>query len=415
MPTKRRYTSAKQILKDLYSKNLDLYKERKRLHEILTQVAEVIFAVDEDYRLTLFNSSAEEVFKVKAEEVIGKKADTVMKMYLDDTETKASVKDFCFKTSVHKAFEDLKCEGETPIRIGKKDPKEGGSDYFKINFANISVKEKGADECVVSLTNITDEVEIDKQKDEFISIASHELKTPITIIKTNLWMFKHVGYEKMDEKQRHFIKEMDTGLIRLSKIVNNLLDISRIEQGRFVLDEKQHNFDSIINESMDFFEEVVEKKGLKLVKPKTKIGNWVVDKDRFREALDNLISNAIKYTDSGGIKVEVKKDTKQLTVTVTDSGPGISVSDQNRLFKKFSRAKEGLKQERPGASTGLGLYITKRIIEEMGGKVGVRSKVGAGSTFWFSIPKKKKSKSSGVGSELTHARVEAIKQEVKGK
>ena len=228
---------------------------------------------------------------------------------------------------------------------------------------------------------------LDKQKDEFISIASHELKTPITVLKTNLWMLQRSLGDKLKDKDKYFLDESQKGLERLTKIVNNLLDISRIEQGRFVLDNKENNLDEVIKESLDYFSEHASKRGLKLVYPKKKIGTLVFDKDRFREVLDNYVSNAIKYTQKGGIKVNVFDEGDFVKVSVADTGPGIKKSDIKKLFKKFSRATEGLKQMTPGASTGLGLYISKRIVEEWGGKVGVISKPGKGSIFWFTLPK----------------------------
>lgn len=401
------FTSFKKVARELYKKNLQLNVEHQRLEDILLQVAEAIFAVDADYNITLFNASAETMFGVRKEGVIGKNPDTFMTLLFDDTnQKKVSIKDYAFVKETPQLKDKLE-----RIVLNTKD---GNIMYLKLNYKNI-VYEKGSKECVISLADITQEVAIDKQKDEFISVASHELKTPISIVNTNLWMFKHISKGQIDKKQNHFIEEMEYGLSRLSKIVNNLLDISRIEQGRFVLDEKEVDLDLLIKESMDYFEDLTAKKGLKLIKPHKKVGKWVVDKDRFREALDNFISNAIKYTDKGGVKVNLDSDNKSVTVMVTDSGPGISVADQKRLFKKFSRAKEGLKQETAGASTGLGLYITKRIIEEMGGKVGVKSKAGKGSTFWFSIPRRAKVSGKDGGGAITKEKIEAIKQEVKAK
>ncbi len=229
---------------------------------------------------------------------------------------------------------------------------------------------------------------LDKQKDEFISIASHELKTPITILKTNLWMLQRSLGKSLKSKDKYFLEESQKGLERLSKIVNNLLDISRIEQGRFVLDLQPYNLDLVIKESLDYFKDQAKQAGLKLVYPKKKIGEVVFDKDRFREVLDNYLSNAIKYTKRGGVRVNVFNEGNYLKITVADTGPGIKKSDIKKLFKKFSRATEGLKQVTPGASTGLGLYISKRIVEEWGGKVGVVSQQGRGSVFWFTLPKK---------------------------
>lgn len=380
------YSSFKKIAKELYLKNFELYKERKRLHEILTQVAEVIFAVDQNYKVTLFNASAYELFNLKKGKVIGKDADKVLNLVIEGKKQKKfSVKDFCFKKNVNEAFSKMGYENPVPI-VYKKSEDEGV--FLKLNFTNIEIAgESSQKECVVSLSNITNEVAIDKQKDEFISIASHELKTPITIIKTNFWMFKYLTKEKLNEEVNKYIKEMDYGISRLSKIINNLLDISRIEQGRFVMEFTSFNLNELILESIENFKPVAEQKQLKLIYKNSKpIGNVYLDKERVREVIDNFISNAIKYTEKGGIALNAAQLKDEIKITVVDTGPGIETKDINRLFKKFSRAKEGLKQQNPGASTGLGLYISKRIVEEMGGQVGVNSVIGKGSSFWFSLP-----------------------------
>ena len=381
------YKSFKKIARELYLKNFEIYKERRRLHEILTQVGEVIFAVDKNYKITLFNLSAYNLFGLKGGEVVGRDVDDVIKLTLADKEnTVFSARDFCFKKSVEEAF--LKKGIETPVPLIYKQG-ENVIVYLKINFTNIEIaSDKNSKECVVSLSNVTNEVVIDKQKDEFISIASHELKTPISIIKSNFWMFKYLTENKIEKDLDKYIKEMDYGIDRLSKIINNLLDISRIEQGRFVIEETLFNFDELIKECVLNFKDLALQKKLKLISPKTKVGKLVADRERLREVIDNFISNAIKYTEKGGISLFIEISKEYLKVIITDTGPGIEERDMGRLFKKFSRASEGLKQEKPGASTGLGLYISKRIVEEMGGHVGVLSKPGKGSSFWFTIPVK---------------------------
>src|SRR3989344_1140996 len=395
--------SAKQILRELYSKNLELHRERERMHQILTQVAEVIFAVDDSYKITVFNSSAENVFKVKGSVVVGKPADKYIKLYFGNKDKLLKTKDYCFKDSLSKTFSNEEAqELGGKFRVKVLNSKGLLPLYFKLNYANIVFGPKDK-ECVISLSNITEEVELDKQKDEFISIASHELKTPISIVKTNLWMFKHLSKEVLEEKQTLFMREVDTGLERLSKIVNNLLDISRIEQGRFVLEEELADVDALIVSTIKSMEEVAIKKGLKVVYPNKKVGSMYVDKERFVEILENLLSNAVKYTEKGGIRINVFDEGKQIKVSVTDTGAGISEEEQKKLFKKFSRAQEGLKQHSLGASTGLGLYISKRILKEMKGDIGVMSKLGKGSTFWFSIPKskiKRKGKTKKIKSSI---------------
>jgi signal transduction histidine kinase len=374
-------------------------------------VAEVIFAVDQDYKITLFNSRAEELFKIPATSAIGEDADKVMNLFINDSDKLLSVKDYCFKENPLAAFKEVGFDSEVPLKFTADFDEEGNAEYFKLNFANIKVGDK-KDECVVSLSNITDEVKVDKQKDEFISIASHELKTPISIIKTNLFMFLFLFKGKLSSKHTHLAHEMEYGLTRLSKVVNNLLDISRIEQGRFILEEKEQNLDHIINETLDNFKDLVRNKKLKLYKPKHKAGKAFTDKDRFIEVLDNLLSNAFKYTDSGGIRVTILPNKQVVKISVTDTGPGISKKDQAKLFKKFGRAKEGLKREGAGASTGLGLYISKKMVHEMGGDIGLTSRAGKGSTFWFTVPRKKAVKKAGSSVDNKN-KIEKIKRQVK--
>jgi len=263
----------------------------------------------------------------------------------------------------------------------------GEPTYFKLRFNNIIVN-SDTKECVISLSDITTEVELDNQKDEFISIASHELKTPVTIVKTNLWMFEHTMQNKIDENQKHLLKETQTGVKRLSRIVGNLLDISRLENGDLVVNPKTGDLNKIIKDVIGEFDEIAIKKDIKLLFKESKTKEIFTDIDRLNEVLDNLVSNAIKYTKKGSITISVSENKKFIKFSVKDTGPGIPEKERSRLFKKFSRASEGLKQQVLGASTGLGLYISKRIIEQMGGKIGFESEVGKGSTFWFTILKK---------------------------
>lgn len=399
------YGVLQNVTKDLYKKNLALNIEHKRLEDILLQVAEVIFAVDQHCEISLFNAAAEKLFGIKKDTVIGNNPDNFLKLYSMSTGELINVGDFAFKKTLNSTL------SKSLERVYFLD-KNGVKTYFKLNFRNIYYA-KSEKECVVSLVDITHEVQVDMQKDEFISIASHELKTPISIVKTNLWMLKHFDEtnKNLDANQRKFLEEIDQGIVRLARIVNNLLDISRIEQGRFVIEEELEDVDAVIKGSIDTFKELAQGKNLKLVYPTKKIGKVYIDKDRFLEVLDNFISNAIKYTEKGGIKVNVWKEKKKIKVSITDTGPGISTEEQKRLFKKFSRAKEGLKQHSIGASTGLGLYISKRIVEEMNGEVGVKSTVGKGSTFWFTLPVSKlKHKKEG-----DVVNTEKIKQEVLSK
>jgi len=232
--------------------------------------------------------------------------------------------------------------------------------------------------------------ELDHFKDEFIAIASHELKTPLAVMKTNIWMLAYLS-KGFNKKQKKYVKDIEYGVKRMSRVVSNLLDISRIEQNRFILSIEKHNLTSIIDSVVTDLKKLAEKKGLKMIFEKPN-KNIIVctDKDRIVEVLTNYISNSIKYTEKGGIKVALEKVGGNVRVNVADTGPGIAPKDKRKIFTRFGRAGEGLRRSAVGASTGLGLYISKRIIEEMGGKVGFNSKSKVGSVFWFEIPIKTK-------------------------
>lgn len=368
----------KQIAQELYINNLELNKERKRIQEVLFQVAEIVFSIDQKFKIVVFNSSAEIAFNISKENAIGRHADEIINLISRKNSQPIKVKDYAFvnKDKVRQNLGD-------PI-IVKREADEDS--YYKLNFNNILIN-SDVKECVISLSDITDEIELDKEKDEFISIASHELKTPVTIIKTNLWMFEHTLSTELTESQKRLLGETDEGIKRLSKIVSNLLDISRVEQGRLVIEKKKVDINQLVDEVTTSYKELLKKKKLKLLFSKTRIKEVLTDRDKIIEILDNLISNGIKYTKRGHIKIAISSTRKEIKLSVSDTGPGIAKKDYPRLFQKFGRGNAGLKQQVLGASTGLGLYISKRIIEELGGKIGFTSELGKGSTFWFTIPK----------------------------
>lgn len=369
----------KQIAKELYLNNLELNKERKRIQEVLFQVAEIIFSVDQNFKIIVFNSSAEAAFNIKKEEAVGQKANKIIKLISNKNGELIKIKDFAFvkKEAIRKTLGD-------PVIVKNKTDENS---FYKLNFNNIIVNAK-IKECVVSLSDITDEIELDRKKDEFISIASHELKTPVIIIKTNLWMFEHTLKTKLNESQIRLLTETDEGIKRLSKIVSNLLDISRMEQGRLVIEKGEIDINELIEETVKSYNDVVSKKNLKIIYKGKKIKKIYSDRDKIVEILDNLISNSIKYTRRGEIKIKLSESSKSVKISVSDTGHGIAKKDYPRLFQKFGRGSAGLKQQVLGASTGLGLYISKRMIQELDGKIGFSSAVGKGSTFWFTIPKK---------------------------
>lgn len=235
--------------------------------------------------------------------------------------------------------------------------------------------------------------ELDKAKSEFMSIASHQLRTPLTGVMGYLSMILNNDYGKMKKEQREVIKEVFEATQRLIRLVNIFLNITRIEAGRFVLTFADTDMKELVEKEVHELMPNAEKKGLKLNYhgPKKKIPIIKADSDKIKDIVINLVDNAIKYTEKGSIDVYLDKTDSMVELIVKDTGVGIAPSEAKKLFQKFVRAGGGAKIDASGS--GLGLYILKRITEAHGGKVKVESEgAGKGTKFMVWIPIKPKKK-----------------------
>jgi signal transduction histidine kinase len=232
--------------------------------------------------------------------------------------------------------------------------------------------------------------ELHKLKDDFLSVASHELRTPMTIIKSYLWMLKEGKAGNLNIKQQEYITKAADGTKRMIRLINEMLNVSQLEQGGMSFDIRKINVCRIVDEVLSGLELKIEEKGLSADVHKEKEKAYVyADEPKLREVLVNLVSNAIKFTDHGGITLEIAESPSTVRVSITDTGRGITKDDQLRLFHKFGRLDYSYQTVAETSGTGLGLYIVKLYVEGMDGEVGVHSDgLGRGSTFWFTLPKK---------------------------
>jgi signal transduction histidine kinase/DNA-binding response OmpR family regulator len=239
---------------------------------------------------------------------------------------------------------------------------------------------------VLTLHDITAEREIASMKNEFVSTVSHELRTPLTSIKGYVDLILDGDAGEVDEIQREFLGIVKENADRLVALINDMLDISRIESGRVVLKIEPFDVADVLAGTVDSFRAVLEQTG-RVVKVRVSEGlpRAAADRDRIGQVLMNFVSNALKYSPNGGVVVISARHVGDfINVSVQDHGMGISREDVKQLFTKFYRIDNALTREIGG--TGLGLSICKSIIELHGGKVWVRSKPGEGSTFTFSLP-----------------------------
>ncbi|MBI2038332.1 MAG: HAMP domain-containing histidine kinase, partial [Candidatus Nealsonbacteria bacterium] len=230
---------------------------------------------------------------------------------------------------------------------------------------------------------------LDKAKSEFISIASHQLRTPLSVIKGYISMIIEGVYGKLSEKQASPLENVYQSSERLIKLVNDLLNLSRLEAGKIEFKPEPAFLENIVFSVAEELKINAEKKGLymKIMKPSASLPEIMIDQDKLRQVILNIIDNAIKYTQAGGITVALKQLDFWVRITVSDTGEGMAKEEMAGLFQTFTRAHAGTRLNIEGA--GIGLYVAKKFVEMHKGKIWAESQGrGKGSTFFIELPVK---------------------------
>jgi len=231
---------------------------------------------------------------------------------------------------------------------------------------------------------------LNKMKNEFISVASHQLRTPLSAMRWQAELLISKMSEGLDEKQMEKINNIDMLSLRMTRLVNDLLDVARIDQGRMKLEIKEVDVIPILKSILEeTIKPLASEKNVKIVFDENRSCSKIMtDEDKIRLVFENLLSNAVKYTLEKG-EVEIKCSVKEESVLfeVRDTGIGIPYSQQGQVFSKFFRSSNVARYQTEG--TGLGLYIAKSIIEQTGGKIWFESEENVGTTFFFTLPLKK--------------------------
>jgi signal transduction histidine kinase len=231
--------------------------------------------------------------------------------------------------------------------------------------------------------------ELDEAKDEFISIASHQLRTPLTTVKGYASMISEGDFGKLTTKQKEPVSEILDGSERMNRLVGDLLNVSRIQAGKFYIDTVEIDFEQLVAGEVKQLEQLAKSKKVELVykPPAKKLAPMMLDQNKTEQAVMNLIDNAIHYSASPGgghVQVSLEVHGNEVVFLVRDDGIGVPRDKQAKLFTKMFRA-DNAKEVRPDG-TGLGLYLVKRVVEDEGGHVVFASEPGKGSTFGFRLP-----------------------------
>lgn len=227
--------------------------------------------------------------------------------------------------------------------------------------------------------------QIDKAKSEFLSITSHELRTPLTPMKVQLQMLENGFFGQLTKKQQESVVILKRNAERLDRIIEDFLEVSRIEAARLRFVFRQTDLNHTIEETVSFMIGFAKEKNIHLEAKAGSLPFIEVDPDRVVQVLRNLIHNAIKFSSQGStIEVAAEKQHDHILFSVKDQGVGMSCEDQIRVFEPFYQVEETIKRQHGG--TGLGLTICRGIVEAQKGKIWVHSTPGKGSTFFFTIP-----------------------------
>lgn len=345
-----------------------LTAERDQQHEIFLAIAEPVLVADSAGEIELANSAARELFGLE-ESSVGSVRQVVGRELAD----------------VLADMGKRKTSAPRYVEIARE--QEGRLCWYRVACRGLSGKEEGGPasrRILAVFTEITALKAIQKRNADFVSAASHEMKTPLASIKAYTELL-HDGAADDEQTRDEFLGVIGGQTERLQRLIDNLLNLARIEAGVVEVHKAPRSLNELLSEAVDVMRPAAEQKSLTLSVELSPLYLGVLaDRDTLLQAAINLISNAIKYTRSGGVTLRSRTCGEEVAFEVEDSGVGLSDEDRQKVFEKFYRVK---KDKDMAAGTGLGLPLVKHIIEDVhGGRMEVESELGRGSTFRAVLP-----------------------------
>lgn len=340
---------------------------------IVETVREPLLLLDSDLRILTANRSFYKIFHVNKKETVRKLIYELGNGQWGQPKLRHLLEDILPQKSF---FQDFEIEHEFP-NIGKR--------VVLLNGRKIIQKNNNEPMILLTIEDITEKKQIDRQKDDFISIASHELKTPVTSMKLYAQLLQKHPLLTNDKKASDMLSKMDVQMNRLTELVASFMNVYKLGTGKLRLHRTHFELSKLVAEVCANFQYTVTSHTIEqdlILKAKV-----FADEARINQVLVNLISNAIKYSpDADKVKVNLSKTNAVVTVSIQDFGMGIPKEEQSRIYERFFRAKGKKEGKIPGL--GLGLFISCEIIKQHGGKIWVDSIERKGSTFYFSLPLK---------------------------
>lgn len=348
--------------------------ERNKLEAVLLSIANGVVVCDDDDKVVLVNNAAQKLLEVDETQLLN----TQIQQYIDTSGN------YCFKDKIEQ-FKD------TPLEEIENKPIEFNiivdERVIKSIISPMFTRNKDYVGYIIVLIDMTKEAEMEQMRAGFISNVSHELRTPVTVLRSYIDTLYNYGNEFDYDTQKEFIGTINQEIIRLNKMVNDILDFSRIEANA-ELEKEQNNISELIYDCVNQVNVLTKEHNLHITIDNTaNPPEFMFNYDGIERALTNYLSNAIKYSPENGeikVKLEYDENNKEITVTVTDNGCGIAPEHQKKIFDRFYRVENNTHTIK---GTGLGLNLVKTTIEKHhNGRVFVHSEVGKGATFGFVLP-----------------------------
>lgn len=360
---------------DLESFNAELSMERERIEALINSLSDAVMAVDREGTIKIVNASTDALLQVETS-LIGRKFDSAWKLY--DLSKKA-VPLFAEEGGPSELVQrrDLTCQTKN------------GTLNLDVRVAPYYVKKErrvDARGSIVIIRDITKEKSLEDQRQEFISVTSHELKTPLAVAEANLSTAMLPAFGPIGAKAKPLLNQVYNNIRHLSEIVADLTTLRSAEQGLLDVELSMVNPHEVLQQLANDQQVAARQKGLEII---TQVDPGVrpVLTSRFRvvEVLQNFTTNALKYTQKGSITLMAEPTSENgVKFSVKDTGIGITTTDQQRLFGKFYRSEDYRTRQTGG--TGLGLYITQRLADRLNGKISFTSQLNHGSTFCLVVP-----------------------------
>jgi PAS domain S-box-containing protein len=345
--------------------------ESNKNQAILASIADGVVVFNEVGRAFVANAAIRPLLGLSSDDILGKDLEEITRGHITEEEQ---------KTFIERVKNESRSQENLRFRWGTK--------HLSVTFA--TVQETGTDQTgakVVVFRDYTAEAELDQMKDAFVSMASHELRTPLNAILGHSDMLKEGVFGPMTSEQRTSIDRIVANVNRLLALVNNLLDSAQIEAGKLTIHRGPFDIRRLVDDIQATMKVLAEQRGLTLrMTVDEDIPDVLVsDAERIQQILINLIGNATKFTEKGGISVRVcRPDRAHWEMQIIDTGPGIPPEAHSYIFESFRQVDNTFTRHYPGS--GLGLWIVKQLANLLGGEINVESEMGKGSTFTVRLP-----------------------------